>query len=311
MEKLGNAMQTILPMLLILGIGVLCRKGRVMQKQNIDGLKALIVNICVPVMLLRALYTASYSAEMIWITVMIFTVCLLTLSAGFLYTKLFCAPQITPYIMSSFEGGLLGLALYPLLFGQEAVSEFAIVNLGNALFVWTVYYTLLKRSQTGQRVTLSSTLLTISKSPSMIAIIVGVALGASGLGAMIHSSAAGGIVVQMLDFAAAPTAPVILFIVGFNLSLQRTSLNAILPIVLVRIVVMIVLCTVILLGLGAMLPFIAPLERAFIMLFILPTTYMLPILTKKEADTALSTAAISLGTIPTLIAFAVIVFIVA
>lgn len=311
MDKIVGVLQMVLPVLLMLGIGMLCRKKSIVQKQGIAGLKALAVNVCLPAVLLRAFSTATYSLGIIAITLAMFMVCLIALGAGFLLTKLKRAPRITPFLLTGFEAGMLGYALYTLMFGAQAVTDFATVDLGQVLFVFTVYLSLLRRRDTREKGSLAASLRAMATSPIIIAITAGVAIGASGLGAVINDTAAGSIIAGTLDFIAAPTAAVILFVVGYDLSFKKQNLKAALSAVAARAILMALLCAAVLFGIGALLPISDTLRWAFILMFILPPPFVLPIFTTSDDETAYASAALSMHTVLTLIAFGVIAFFVA
>lgn len=311
MDRIVGVLRMVLPVLLMLCIGMLCRKKIVVQKQGIAGLKALVVNVCLPAVLLRAFSTATYSLGIIAIALSMFAICLLALGAGFVLSKAARAPRITPFLLTGFEAGMLGYALYTLMFGAKAVTDFATVDLGQVLFVFTVYLSLLRRGEPRGKGSLAASLKAMVTSPIIIAIAAGVAIGASGLGRMIEATAAGSVIAGTLDFIAAPTAAVILFVVGYDLTLKKQSLKAALSAVAARALLMALLCVAVLLSLGALLPISDTLRWAFILMFILPPPFVLPIFTTSGDETAYASAALSMHTVLTLVAFGVIAFFVA
>ena len=311
MEKLLGILKMIVPVLVMLGIGMLCRKKGVIHQSGLAGLKTLAVNICLPAVLFRAFYSAAYSLDIIIITIAMFVVCVIALWSGVLFRRISRGPRLVPFLMTGFEAGMLGYALYTLMFGQNALTHFATVDLGQVLFVFTVYLYWLRRSESGQSVGLSASLKSMVTSPVIIAIVLGVIVGLTGLGQQIDASPAGSIVSGTLDFIAAPTAAVILLVVGFELTLSRENIKAALPSVLARMLLMAVLCAALLLTLGSLIAIPEPLKWAFILMFILPPPFVLPVFTTDEGQTAFASAALSIHTLLSLIAFAIIAFIIA
>ena len=147
MEKLLGILEMIVPVLVMLGLGMLCRTKGIIQKQALSGLKSFAVNICLPAVLFRAFYNAAYSLDIIIIAVTMFIVCLLALWAGFFFRRVSRRHRLEPFLMTGFEAGMLGYALYTLMFGRDALTYFATVDLGQVLFVFTVYLYLLRRSE--------------------------------------------------------------------------------------------------------------------------------------------------------------------
>lgn len=304
MDKLIGVLQMILPVVLMLVIGVICRKKSIVQKQGIDGLKALVVNVALPAVLIKAFYTASYGLGIIITALSMFAVCLAAMGLGFAFKKLTKTPMTTvPFLFTGFEAGMLGYALYTLLFGADAVTDFATVDLGQVLFVFTVYLTML--NGTSQR-SAKSVLKGMVSSPVIISIAVGVILGATGLAGAISASPAGGIVLHVLDFIAAPTAAVILLVVGYELEFKKAKIGLALSVVFSRLVMMAALGALVLLGLNAVIPVGETLKWAVVLMFLLPPPFVLPIFGKNENEGAFVSASLSFSTLLSLAAFAII-----
>lgn len=304
MDKLIGVLQMILPVILMLSIGMICRKKGVVQKQGVSGLKSLVVNVCLPAVLLKAFFTATYGAGIVITAAAMFAVCLAALGLGFVLKRLSKTSMTTvPFLFTGFEAGMLGYALYTLLFGANAVSDFATVDLGQVLFVFTVYLSVLKGQKQGS---LKQTLKGMVSSPVIISIVIGVILGATGLGGAISASPAGVIVLNIFDFIAAPTAAVILFVVGYELEFGQAKLKLAVSVVLARFVMMAALGALVLLGLSAVIAVSDTLRWAIILMFMLPPPFVLPIFGKNEDESAFVSASLSLSTLLSLAAFAVI-----
>ena len=304
MDKLFGVIKMILPVLLMLPIGMTCRRTGVVKKAGVDGLKALVVNITLPAVLFKAFYSTTYSTANIIITVTMFAVCLAALGIGFLFKRAFRSRMRTsPFLLTGYEAGMLGYALYTLLFGAENMASFAMVDLGQVLFVFTVFLSLLKK---GEGVSFGQTLMSMAKSPVMVSIVLGVTVGATGLGALLNSSPAGDIVSHAFDFIAAPTAVVILFVVGYELRFSRAGIGTSLSTVVSRFVVMALLGAAVVFGLGALMPLSDNLKWAFVLMFMLPPPYVLPVYVEDDSESAYASSTLSLSTVLSLAAFAII-----
>jgi predicted permease len=304
MDKLIGVLQMILPVILMPAIGMICRKKGIVQKQGVAGLKSLVVNVCLPAVLLKAFFTAAYGLGIVITAAAMFAVCLAALGLGFVFKKLFRTGMTTvPFLFTGFEAGMLGYALYTLLFGTDAVTDFATVDLGQVLFVFTVYLSILSGQKQGS---VKQILKGMASSPVIIAIAAGVILGASGLGGLISASPAGVIVLNIFDFIAAPTAAVILFVVGYELEFGKAKLKLAVSVVLTRLLMMAALGALVLLGLSAVIAVSDTLKWAVILMFMLPPPFVLPIFGRNEDESAFVSASLSLSTLLSLSAFAVI-----
>lgn len=311
MDKLTGVSEMIVPVVLMITAGTICRKLGIIQKQGIAGLKSFVVNLALPAVLVRAFYSATYSIDLIIIAAAMFAVCLAALGLGFAFRKLTRSPRrTTPFMMTGFEAGMLGYALYPLLFGHGHVSSFATVDLGQVLFVFTIFLTLL-RSDGTKHASFRETSLGILKSPVIIAIALGIAIGVSGLGRLLHGTAAGSILDKVLEFFSQPIAAVILLVIGYELEFGKVELQQTLYTVVARLVIMGVLCTAVLFGLRRLVEMDDYLKWAIILMFTLPPPFVVTIFVDDVRENASVSAMLSAHTVTSLIIFAMIAYIVA
>ncbi len=304
MDKFWGVIKMVLPVLLMLPIGMICRRTGVINKAGVDGLKALVVNITLPAVLFKAFYSTSYTIDNVIITVTMFAVCLAALGIGFLFKRVARSPMRTmPFLLTGFEAGMLGYALYTLLFGANNIASFAMVDLGQVLFVFTVFLSLVNKDEANS---FRQTLKSKAKSPVLVSIVLGVIVGATGLGALLNSSPAGDIVSHAFEFIAAPTAVVILFVVGYELRFTRAGIGACLVAVVSRFAVMALLGAAVIFGLSALMPMTDTLKWAFVLMFMLPPPYVLPVYVADDSESGFVSSTLSLSTVLSLAAFAVI-----
>ena len=75
MNRTIEVLQTVLPVLAMLAVGMLCRSRDLISREGINALKNVVVNITLPAVLLGAFATTSYSFMDIIIPLMMFLVC--------------------------------------------------------------------------------------------------------------------------------------------------------------------------------------------------------------------------------------------
>ena len=75
MENLFRILQTALPVLAALALGVLCRKLKFLTRDGVDTLKKVVVNLTLPAVVFAAFATAEYSLQTIAIPVLVFLLC--------------------------------------------------------------------------------------------------------------------------------------------------------------------------------------------------------------------------------------------
>ena len=299
METLIRVLETALPVFITLAIGMLCRSKNILTRAGVDQLKSVAVNICLPAVLVSSFATAEYSKNSITVPLVIFAICILSLIVGMFACRLLKVQgKLTPYLMTGFEAGMLGYGLFALLFKGQPNSHFAIIDLGQVLFVFTVYKILLSG-----KAGLGNVLREALSSPVLWGIIVGLILGASGLYEAHKPSGVSGIIDSLTGFISAPTSVLILISIGYDLVPSEIRWKKTAAIVVMRFAIMAIMLGVamlvnkLLLG-GAMH------TGALILMFILPPPYVLPVFADAQDERANISSALSVTTLVSIGLFA-------
>lgn len=292
----------VFPVLLMLGLGWFCNRKQVFNAQGLAGIKALVSNVLLPVVLFNAFFTAEYSGTIVLTFGVVYVSCSLGLAAGFLL-KRFVKPydKYMPFLLTNFEGGMLGYALFGLLYvGQTRV--FAMVDIGQTLAAYTVFLITLQAVGTGKTnpKMLAQNALT---NPAFIGTLLGVVLGATGVGAWVLSSPIGALVSETISFITAPVSGLILVIVGYELNFRHELLKPVLLTVLLRILVMIVLSALGALVIFSIIPFSKPLFVALMLAYSLPAPFIIPLFADVGKDGEYISTTLSMETIASIILF--------
>lgn len=300
MENLFRILQTALPVLAALALGVLCRKLNFLTRDGVDTLKKVVVNLTLPAVVFAAFATAEYSLQTIAIPVLVFLLCCLGLVLGRLLARLLRLPgRVTPYLAGGFEAGMLGYALFALLFPQASSARFAILDLGQTLFVFTLYKALLSGGKETK-----SLWKDIVNTPILWGTFAGLLVGATGLFGWMVQNGSAAVVTSLTDFLSAPTGMMILLAVGYDLDFAQIRWRETARFVVLRLAAMAILFAVLLLVNRTLLHGII-FEGAALLLFILPPPYVLPIFADEPSQRAQISSALSALTVVTLLLFAV------
>ncbi len=294
-------LQKVLPVFLVLGLGVVCRKRALLNREGINALKKVAVDIALPAVMFSAFATAEYSLKSVCVPLTMFAVCCGALFLGFLLCRrLKIGGRLSPYMAAGFEAGMLGYALFALLFPGEKVSAFAMVDLGQVLFVFTVYKIMLAgKSNAGDalREALSA--------PTVWAIVLGLLVGATGLYNALKPSGISSVLDALTDFVSAPTSVLILLAIGFDLDPSGMEWRKIGKMMGLRLGISAVLLGVVLLVdhlvLGHMIH-----TGALLLMFILPPPYVLPVFADVEEERTDVSSALSALTFVSIVLFAVL-----
>lgn len=294
-------LQKVLPVFLVLMLGILCRKRQLLDRGGINALKKVAVDIALPAVMFSAFATAEYSLKSVCVPLIMFAVCCIALFLGFqLCRRLKIAGRLSPYVSAGFEAGMLGYALFAILFPGEKVSAFAMVDLGQVLFVFTVYKIMLAgKSNAGDA------LKEALSSPTVWAILLGLLVGATGLYDALKPSGISSVLDALTDFVSAPTSVLILLAIGYDLSPAQIQWKKIGTIMGLRLGISALLLGAVLLVdrliLGHMMH-----TGALLLMFILPPPYVLPVFADVEEERADVSSALSALTFVSIVLFAVL-----
>ena len=298
-------LQTILPVVLMLLIGVICRSRQIISREGINALKTVVVNIALPAVLLNAFATTRYTLMDVVIPLLMFAVCLAAWALGKAAGRLLRMPsRFVPFLTTGFEAGMLGYALFNMLYGSARTAEFARIDLGQVLFVFTVYKILLGLD-TSRKADARQLLREMALSPIIIAILAGVLLGATGLYDALRPSGISGILDACAAFVSAPTSAIILLTIGYDLKLDSIPWRETGKAVLLRLAVMLVLRTALVLVLRTLWP-AADLTDAVNVMFILPPPFVLPVFADDADQRTYISSVLSVSTLAAVIGFGIL-----
>ncbi len=301
MDKIISVIQTALPVFLTLGLGIFCRSKHFIDRNGIDTLKKVVINLTLPFVLLNAFATAEYSVSTIAVPVLMFIVCCIALALGFLVVKIFrIKSNLAPFLASGCEAGMLGYALFSLLFPKESASSFAILDIGQTLFVFTVFKILISGNKN-----VKSILLDMAKTPILWATAIGVIIGATGLYGKMQTVGISSVLDALTSFLSAPTGMIILLVIGYDLSVKDIPWKKTAGMIFVRVFTMIVSYLIIVAVNGTLLNGII-FEGAALLMFILPPPFVIPVFSDDPEERGLVSASLSCMTLCTIILFAVL-----
>ncbi|MBR4016399.1 MAG: AEC family transporter [Oscillospiraceae bacterium] len=301
MQTVISVIQTALPVFLALALGMLCRRIGFLTREGVDTLKKVVVNLTLPAVLLSAFATAEYSLSTIAMPVVMFLLCCVALALGFLVVRLFrIQSRLAPFLASGFEAGMLGYALFVLLFPDKSVSGFAMLDIGHTLFVFTLYKILLSGKTDWKAI--GKDLIT---TPILWAVFFGVIIGATGLYKAMGTWGVSGVFDGITDFISAPTGMVILLTVGYDLVPKEIPWKKTAGLMAMRLgVLALVYGLLVVINrnlLGGMI-----FEGAALLMMILPPPYVIPVFADEPAERVQISSALSALTLLTIILFAIL-----
>jgi len=229
----------ILPVLLLFLLGFLLQKTRFFTEASVTDVKKIVSTIALPALLFQAFASINIEIKYLLLVLVIFLACLLMLVLGRMAARMLRinSPYFV-FLMSGFEMGMLGYALFLSLYGEQHLGKIALVDLGQVLFVFFVLMALLIRERDGVQST-AMLLRQFITSPVILAIFAG--LLASLFSPLVDPSPILDTLGRFVSMVASLTVPLIAITIGYGIHIKREGLLLSLKTIAVRKILLIVL----------------------------------------------------------------------
>ncbi|MBR5560878.1 MAG: hypothetical protein IKU73_05630, partial [Clostridia bacterium] len=232
-----------------------------------------------------------------------FASCLIALAAGFALKK-FVKPydKYMPLLMTSFEGGMLGYALYALVAGQSQTAIYAMVDIGQTMFAYTVFLAALKSAE-GGRMSPKAMVSNMIHNKACIGMTLGIMLGALGVHKAIAPTSFGVVLTELISFITAPTSALILLVVGYQLNFSKKLMKPVAITLALRTVVMAAVFGIVSAILFAIIPYDKLLMLALMLQYTLPAPFIIPLFADLKEDGEYVSTSLSMGTLLSVVLF--------
>jgi predicted permease len=305
MQNIVSVLKVVLPLLVSLGIGFLARRQNILSPEAIEGMKTFVLKFALPFMLFGLFFTAEYSPSVLLFAVTMFTLGFLGLGLGFLVGKpLERRSPMLKFMTAGWEVGMLGYALYALLFGAENLRYMALMDFGQVLFVFTGFVTVLN-ARTG--CSPKESIKSLVANPVLWAMLTGAILAILGVSRALEPSGFTELITSVCSFIASPLSCLIFIVVGYGISFSGKSIKTALISVVLRACVCALLCVLALWFIGQFVPLTEPMRWAIIIISITPAPFILTMYTNTEQESADVSMSLSMQTLTSVLAFIVIV----
>jgi predicted permease len=293
----------VLPVLAMILLGRLCATKGILNDERHAGLKSIIGDILLPVVLFNAFFTAQYDGKLLLVFAMVFSSCLLALFAGYALKK-FVKPydRYMPLLMTSFEGGMLGYALYALVAGQSQTAIYAMVDIGQTMFAYTVFLAALKSAE-GGKMSPKAMVRNMVTNKAFLGMTTGIVLGALGVYKAIAPTSFGTVLAELISFITAPTSALILLVVGYQLNFSKKLMKPVMITLGLRTAVMAVIFAVVSSILFAIIEYDKLLMLALMLQYTLPAPFIIPLFADLKEDGEYVSTSLSMGTLLSVVLF--------
>ena len=294
---------SILPVILFFILGYILNKINFLKQGSVRDFKKVISNLALPALLLMAFASLELEVRFLQLILLVFASCITMIVLGRGAAGILKIPS--PYfslMMGGFEMGMLGYALFLSLYGQEHIGTFALMDLGQIIFVFFVLMTLLLKEKEGTSHP-ADLLKGFLTSPVILAIFSGVII--SLIKPYTTSSPLTDSLRDFLTLLGGVTVPLISLMIGYEMHFDKKGLPLVIKTVLVRkgllFLLGLVICRFFIrdyMGLDKIY------EYALLTMFLLPPPFVIAIYMKQEdkADLDYVNNTLSLGTVVSVLA---------
>jgi len=272
-----SVIRMVLPVLVMIFIGYLMNRKGIITKEGLAGVKAFVSHVTLPAVLFNAFFTADYSKATLISFTLVYAALGLAMAIGFALKKI-AAPfdKFMPMLVTGWEGGMLGYALFSLLYGASGTKVFALADIGQTVFAFSLFISVLQ-VMGGEKPKVKTLALNMLKNPASAAMLSGIALGAAGVYRRLSESSLFPVMESLIAFLGAPTSALILLVLGFELSFKKSLMKPVLRTVLLRLGIMAVLCAAATFILFRLIPYDKQLMAALLLGFSLPAPFIIPL----------------------------------
>lgn len=304
MEKFFSVAAVIAPIFITVYLGMVARKKALITPEGVQGLQQFVLNMALPCLIFNSILTAKVGAESLAIMGMLFPFVLgVTLWAFRKGMKKYPYKNL-PMIFGAQESGMLGVPLFLILFGSANVYHMVILDLTQAIVGHPTIA--IVSCDAGDSPKPGEILKKVFTSPLVIACLIALGLNLSGAGTLLLESGIGQVVTEVTTFLGQPVSTLMIFSVGYNLSLSAENRGEVLKLCLLRLTIFSVIAGVLQLLL-CLIPNITALTRWAMLLYcLLPASYIAPSLGKTEQERTIASGVSSLLTVVTLAVFCTI-----
>lgn len=307
------ALTTLFPVFFMLILGYTARKKQWITFEQKAGANAIIFKILFPILIFSLMCKAEIASEHIMIIAYVFVVYILAIVLGKIVAPIISKKHahFAPYLLSVVEGGNVALPLYLSIVGTS--SNTVIFDIAGTIVCFVIVPILVaKEASTGSSP--KEMLKNIFTNSFVIAVLLGLVLNLTGGYHMLLASPMGEMLTKTLNQATTPIVSMILFILGYDLIIDKKTLGPILKFMGVKIIYF----ACVIAGFFILFP-VQMADKTFMMApiiyFMCPTGFgLMPIiepLYKDEEDASFTSAFVSIFMIITLIVYTCVVLFIA
>ena len=233
-----DVLQIVTPVLVMIILGMLCRKWKILTGEGVANMKVLVTNVMLPVAIFHALATAEYNKETGILILIMLIMLIVSFSLGFVLKPFLKGKyqRYLPFMVSVYEGGLMAYPLYTSLCGSENLSHVAVLDIAGLLFGFSIYMGMLGQVEDGRKIDVKKLFSSAIRTPAFIASVLGIIAGLSNIIIILLDSPFGGVYQSVENILTTSVTAIILLVVGYSMELNANLLKPCITTILIRMI---------------------------------------------------------------------------
>ena len=233
-----DVLQIVMPVLVMIILGMLCRKWKILTGEGVANMKVLVTNVILPVAIFHALATAEYNKETGILILIMLIMLIVSFSLGFVLKPFLKGKyqRYLPFMVSVYEGGLMAYPLYTSLCGSENLSHVAVLDIAGLLFGFSIYMGMLGQVEDGGKIDVKKLFSSAIRTPAFIASVLGIIAGLSNIIIILLDSPFGGVYQSVENILTTSVTAIILLVVGYSMELNANLLKPCITTILIRMI---------------------------------------------------------------------------
>lgn len=303
-----DVLKIVLPVLVMIILGILCRKWKLLDQNGINNMKTLVTNIMLPVAIFHALATAKYSGKIGMLVLIMFVMLLVSFGAGFWLKRFMEEPykKYLPFLVCIYEGGMMAYPLYTSLCGSENLSQIAVLDIAGLLFGFSVYMGMLGQTENGEKINAKSLFYSAIKTPAFIGTVLGIIAGLTGGINRLLDSSFGPAYLSVENILTTAITPIILIVVGYSMELAPELIRPCIKTILLRVFLQAVMIAGVLMAVNYLVGSSRLLNLAVITYMSSPATFSMQTFLKKKESSAYASTTNSLYCVVSILVYVVL-----
>lgn len=307
-----KVLEIILPVLVMILLGMACRRWKLLDQNGINNMKLLVTQIMLPVAIFHALATAEYNKET-WILVgIMFVMLVVSFSIGFLLRPLMTERyrKYLPFMVSVYEGGSMAYPLYTSLCGAENLSQIAVLDIAGLLFGFSVYMGMLGQVEKGEKIDPGKLFISALHTPAFIASVLGIIAGLTGVVEKLLAGPFAGTYTSVENILTTSITSIILLVVGFSIELDRSLLSPCIKTIVLRVLLQAAMIAGVLVAVHYIVGDHLLLNLAVITYMSSPATFSMQTFLKSEDGSAYVSTTNSLYCLVSILVYVIMAFVI-